>query len=87
MLSLDGYNNTVVLIAGNDTNATDASGATNTTIPNIPLPTNINFDFVNCMNSTIGSAAPLVSSGASSSLMLPTPLLGLASVLCVLMLM
>ena len=45
-LALDGYNNTAAL---------QEEGT-----PNVPLPTNIDMKMVNCVNQTIGLAAPLV---------------------------
>jgi hypothetical protein len=47
VLSLDSYNNTAAF--SNDTNT-----------PNSPLPNNIDNNLLSCLNSTIGSNAPLV---------------------------
>lgn len=49
VLTLDGYNDTTAL--SNDTNAAD-----------IPLPTNIDTNLLNCLNQTIGLSVPLVDS-------------------------
>ncbi|KAF8530865.1 hypothetical protein JB92DRAFT_3092634 [Gautieria morchelliformis] len=46
-LTLDGYNNSAVF--SSDVNATDT-----------PLPSNINGTFLDCLNQTIGAAAPLL---------------------------
>ncbi|TFK30197.1 hypothetical protein FA15DRAFT_663579 [Coprinopsis marcescibilis] len=47
-LSLDGYNNTAVF------------EPENTTTPDVPLPSNIHLELLECLNSTIGQAVPLV---------------------------
>lgn len=52
-LTLDGYNNTAIF------------GPEGT--PGIPLPTNIDISLVNCLNSTIANAVPLVENKPNSS--------------------
>jgi len=51
-LTLDGYNNSAVF--SNDTNA-----------PDTPLPSGLNATFLDCLNQTIGAAAPLLEDAAS----------------------
>lgn len=65
-LTLDGYNNTGAL------------GPAGT--PDTPLPTNIDTTLLNCLNSTIGAAVPLVDAGGSMILATPSTmgLVGLA---------
>lgn len=46
-LLLEGYNNTAQL-------------SDNTSLPDTPLPTNIDTNLLNCLNQTIGAAIPLV---------------------------
>ena len=46
-LALEGYNNTAQL-------------SDNTSLPDIPLPTNIDTNLLTCLNETIGAAIPLV---------------------------
>ena len=46
-LALEGYNNTAQL-------------SDDTSLPDTPLPTNIDTDFLTCLNETIGAAIPLV---------------------------
>ena len=46
-LMLAGYNNTAQL-------------SDNTSLPDVPLPTNIDTDLLTCLNDTIGAAIPLV---------------------------
>ena len=64
-LTLDGYNNTAGLSNGT----------------NVPLPSNIDNTLLNCMNTTIGTTAPLVNaasgSGISSSMIRTAPTSGL----------
>ena len=55
VLTLDGYNNT----------ATDSSNPDTT---DTPLPTNIDTTLLNCLNSTIGQAVPLIDGALSISL-------------------
>lgn len=59
VLTEDGYNNSATF--SNDTNA-----------PNTPLPSSTNSTLLDCLNQTIGAAAPLIASdtdgdGASTS--------------------
>lgn len=62
-LSLDGYNNTAAL--SDKVNDTDA--------PATPLPSNYDGYLLECLNTTIGSAAPLVDSDSAGLLvLLPT---------------
>ena len=58
VLTLDGYNNT----------ATDSSSPDTT---DTPLPTNIDTTLLNCLNSTIGQAVPLIDGALSISLSRP----------------
>ena len=51
-LTLDGYNNTA-----------DLSNGTN-----VPLPSNIDYSLLDCMNATIGTTAPLVNAASGSSM-------------------
>ncbi|KZS96377.1 hypothetical protein SISNIDRAFT_451066 [Sistotremastrum niveocremeum HHB9708] len=62
VLTLDGYNDTAVNSGGNQTDT--------------PLPNNLNQTFLQCINETIGAAAPLI--GASNTLIIPAafPLVG-----------
>ena len=46
-LALEGYNNTAQL-------------SDNTSLPDTPLPTNIDMNLLTCLNETIGAAVPLV---------------------------
>ncbi|KAJ7761500.1 hypothetical protein DFH07DRAFT_815202 [Mycena maculata] len=64
-LSLDGYNNTAIF---------EAEGT-----PDVPLPTNIDTTLLDCLNQTIGLAAPLIDSAGSQWEALPNniTLLGL----------
>lgn len=50
-LALDGYNNTAIF---------EAEGT-----PNVPLPSNIDTTLLNCLNTTIGAAVPLVDAAFS----------------------
>ncbi|KZT24819.1 hypothetical protein NEOLEDRAFT_1134485 [Neolentinus lepideus HHB14362 ss-1] len=50
-LTLDGYNDTAALTGGNDTTQQD-----------VPLPSWVNMTLLDCVNQTIGAAAPLISS-------------------------
>ena len=69
VLTMDGYNNTAAL-------SNDSS------IPNTPLPSWTNQTFLDCLNQTIGAAAPLVDDTSGSSLTTPNMgLLGLVWVL------
>ena len=69
VLTMDGYNNTAAL-------SNDSS------IPNTPLPSWTNQTFLDCLNQTIGAAAPLVDDTSGSSLATPNMgLLGLVWVL------
>lgn len=52
VLTLDGYNNT-------------AADSSDPNAPNTPLPTNIDTTLLNCLNSTIGQAVPLVDGAMS----------------------
>ncbi|KAI0765895.1 hypothetical protein BD413DRAFT_637158 [Trametes elegans] len=68
VLTLDGYNNTNAL--SNDTS-----------LPPIPLPSNIDTTLVNCVNQTIGAAVPLFDDSGALQLAVPKMgLLGLAYV-------
>lgn len=58
-LTLDGYNNTAVF------DTSDQPG------PDTPLPTNIDTNLLNCLNTTIGDSAALVASGSANSNMTP----------------
>ncbi|TFK46473.1 hypothetical protein OE88DRAFT_893085 [Heliocybe sulcata] len=58
-LSLDGYNDTAVLTGGNDTTQQD-----------VALPSWVDATFLDCVNQTIGLAAPLIS-GADAQLAAP----------------
>ncbi|KAJ7182111.1 hypothetical protein C8R46DRAFT_811721, partial [Mycena filopes] len=53
-LTLDGYNNSAVF-APNDTSVSDT-----------PLPTNIDFTLLDCLNQTIGNSAPLIDGARAS---------------------
>ncbi|KAF8626486.1 hypothetical protein AX17_006542 [Amanita inopinata Kibby_2008] len=53
VLTLDGYNDTAALAAEGT--------------PDVPLPSNIDNGLLGCLNSTIGSAAPLVDASTSSA--------------------
>ena len=61
VLTLDGYNNTVVL--GNQPNTTA-----------VPLPSGVDMTLLNCLNYTIGEAVPLISAASTQSVM-PSSLL------------
>lgn len=50
VLTVDGYNDT-------------SASSTNPSLPDIPLPTTIDSHLLECLNSTIGLAVPLVDSG------------------------
>lgn len=66
LLLLDGYNNSLPIESPSDSNSSISGTAA-------PLPTAVNQNYLTCLNNTIGSNVPLLSSGASSSaLMLPT---------------
>ena len=56
MLTLDGYNDTTALTANTNTSQT---------APDTPLPSGIDTTLLNCLNSTIGAAAPLVDGALS----------------------
>jgi hypothetical protein len=68
VLTLDGYNNSATF-----------SNSPNTT-PDSPLPPGVDTILLNCLNHTIGRAAPLV--GGASSLT-PSPCIGLVSLVWV----
>ncbi|KAF8517025.1 hypothetical protein BU17DRAFT_76503 [Hysterangium stoloniferum] len=57
-LTLDGYNDTSVF--SSDDNA-----------PDMPLPANLNATFLDCLNQTIGAAAPLIDSATLSHAQIP----------------
>ena len=52
-LMLEGYNNTAQL-------------SDNTSLPDTPLPTNIDMNLLTCLNETIGAAIPLVDAASSN---------------------
>ncbi|TFK39216.1 hypothetical protein BDQ12DRAFT_650289 [Crucibulum laeve] len=67
-LTLDGYNNTGAL------------GDDNT--PDTPLPSNIDRNLLDCLNSTIGDAVPLIDSGVSVGMLAsPSGVIGFAWVI------
>lgn len=53
VLTLDGYNDTAALSGGNDTQSQQ----------DLPIPGWVNGTFLDCVNQTIGLAAPLISAG------------------------
>ncbi|KAF8348442.1 hypothetical protein F5887DRAFT_879841 [Amanita rubescens] len=70
VLTLDGYNNTADL-----TNATS----------NVPLPSNIDQTLLNCVNTTIGTTAPLVNAASGAGAVPATGLVGLAWIVWILL--
>ncbi|EJU01543.1 hypothetical protein DACRYDRAFT_22641 [Dacryopinax primogenitus] len=59
-LFLEGYNNTAASAANAPPSNTTASNVTSDT----PLPNNINLDFLDCLNQTIGNAVPMTNNAA-----------------------
>lgn len=59
VLSLDGYNDTSVL-------------SDNQTAPDVPLPSWVDRTTLDCLNSTIGQAVPLINDGVSNVRFAPT---------------
>lgn len=55
-LSLDGYNNTAALIL----NMPASNSSAPITMPDTPLPANVNMTFLACINLTTGASVPLV---------------------------
>ena len=58
VLTLDGYNDTAAL--------------SNTSMPDTPLPSWVDQSFLNCLNSTIGEAVPLVDAASPLSALSPS---------------
>lgn len=67
-LALEGYNNTAIL--------SEDGGA-----PDVPLPTDINTELLNCLNRTLGEAIPLEENAALSQSPAPLAIFTIVGVL------